>query len=273
MMKVLIFVFSFLLFSALNATSHADPMPMTDLNQPFVGVMFIPVDSGGLMIIDTLPGAPAETGKLQKKDIVLKVNTLKVNDIDTYSAILSKLPMGTPVDFEIKRANKIMHASILPVALTPEFQKQRDDHFAYFNPSTATLSNYPFSLLPPRIEEFDAAIPYWKTMFNRKKRENEINVYWLERLSDLKKSVDDCQRLNDKSLLEQCYQQIRIIEAKKTQAIVDSGNIQIQAGYQQQRRIDNATQQLQHSLDALAPRTPVHTNCSQIGTFTDCTSY
>ena len=93
-----------------------------------------------------------------------------------------------------------------------------------------------FGLLPPNPLEFKTSIPYVYNLFNSKrKREREIAAYWVDRETHLKTEIADCQKLNEKSLVQQCYEQVRTIENRLTESAVTKGQLAVQNMQRAQR--------------------------------------
>jgi serine protease Do len=97
------------------------------LEQPYLGVRYISLTDDlayeynlsvkrGAYVAPTtdgqpsiLPGSPAEQAGLQEKDIITKVNNLKIDDKTSLSSALSRLNVGDQLNLTVVRGNKTIH--------------------------------------------------------------------------------------------------------------------------------------------------------------------
>jgi serine protease Do len=76
----------------------------------FLGVRMIPDDRArrGAIILDTLPGGPAERAGLQSNDVVVAINGNPVRNNDDLFLQIGSLTVGSEVILSVKRGNEIV---------------------------------------------------------------------------------------------------------------------------------------------------------------------
>jgi serine protease Do len=86
------------------------PEPAKVANLAFHGIILVPnvVERTPPYVEEVLPGSPAEKAKLRPDDLVVYVDGLPVQDINTFNNIMSNYPPGTEVKLEIQRGDKLM---------------------------------------------------------------------------------------------------------------------------------------------------------------------
>ncbi|MCH2061739.1 MAG: M28 family peptidase [Verrucomicrobiales bacterium] len=71
-------------------------------------------DNGGVKILETLPGSPAQKAGIRKGDIIEQIDGRKTNDIKGLREALNKLEAGKQYSTGVKRGNKLMLLEMTP---------------------------------------------------------------------------------------------------------------------------------------------------------------
>lgn len=94
-------------------------------NLAFHGIVLVPnvVERTPPYVEEVLPGSPAEKASLKPDDLIVYVDGLPVQDINTFNTILSNYTPGTEVKLEIQRGDKLI---TVPVTLARPVTKKKD---------------------------------------------------------------------------------------------------------------------------------------------------
>jgi serine protease Do len=93
-------------------------------NLAFHGIVLVPnvVERTPPYIEEVMPGSPADKAKLKPDDLIVYVDGLPVQDINTFNNILAGYAPGTEVKLEIQRGDKLM---TVPITLVRPVEKKK----------------------------------------------------------------------------------------------------------------------------------------------------
>jgi serine protease Do len=86
------------------------PEPAKVANLAFHGIVLVPnvVERTPPYVEEVIPGSPADKAKLKPDDLIVYVDGLPVQDINTFNNILSNYTPNTEVKLEVQRGDKLM---------------------------------------------------------------------------------------------------------------------------------------------------------------------
>jgi len=116
--------------SAQDATPEVTPAPeMTPeatAPRPFLGIGMntdAELNNGGVLIVEVLPGSPAQTAGLQIDDVITAINDLAVTTPEALSTILLAQAVGDTVTLTVQRGDETLTLAITLAAFPEELRQ------------------------------------------------------------------------------------------------------------------------------------------------------